>query len=409
MLEPSAFSALILGLYCGLLPAVRQTNADGRIHTTKRELKGKRRIVAAFYFPGFHSGDKLLAELEGKGWNEWALVKNAKPRFPGHVQPKVPVWGYESEALIRPMVKKINAAADHGIDAFIFDWYWYRDRPFLNRPLDHAFLRAPNVERMKFALMWANHNWVDIFPQKSYTPKLLLSGQVDAKTFDHICDYVIGHYFTNPHYLKIDGKPFFSIYELYNVVKSLGGIENTRIAFARFRSKARAAGLPGIHFNAVAWGVDSGEARKVFNDPRAALKIVGIDSTTSYVWIHHAWPPKETIDYDAMRDLYFKYWDSVNFGVPYYPNVTIGWDPTPRRYDPFRLITNNTPERFREALKMTRDRMNSQMLTINAWNEWTEGSYLEPDRQYGMAYLDAVRDVFGLQKTRVKSDSLRRR
>ena len=73
---------------------------------------------------------------------EWELVKAAKPRFPGHQQPKVPLWGYTDESDPKVMAQKIAAAADHGIDAFIFDWYYYNDGPFLDRPIDIGFLKA---------------------------------------------------------------------------------------------------------------------------------------------------------------------------------------------------------------------------------------------------------------------------
>ena len=97
-------------------------------------------------------------------WSEWELVKEAKPRFEGHRQPYVPVWGYEDEKDPAVMAKKIRAAATHGVDAFIFDWYWYEGGPFLNRCLDEGFLGAPNTDSLKFALMWACHDWSDRFP-----------------------------------------------------------------------------------------------------------------------------------------------------------------------------------------------------------------------------------------------------
>ena len=92
--------------------------------------------MASYYFPNYHPGDPRNVARKGEGWSEWELVKDAKPRFPGHYQPKVPLWGYEDESDPKVMTKKIDAAADHGIDAFIFDWYYYEDGPFLNGCLD---------------------------------------------------------------------------------------------------------------------------------------------------------------------------------------------------------------------------------------------------------------------------------
>ena len=128
--------------------------------------------VACYYFPNYHLGDARNEKNKGKGWNEWELIKAAKPRFPNHDQPKKPLWGYTDESDPKVMAQKIDAAADHGIDAFIFDWYYYNDGPFLERGLEKGFLAAPNNRRLKFALMWANHDWLEIQPRKLNVPEM---------------------------------------------------------------------------------------------------------------------------------------------------------------------------------------------------------------------------------------------
>src|SRR5438034_366150 len=139
-----------------------------------------------------HPGDPRNVKNKGEGWSEWELVKAARPRFPGHRQPKVPQWGYGDESDPSVMAQKIDTAADHGIDAFIFDWYYYDDGPFLDRPIDIGFLQAKNNHRLKFALMWANHDWQEIQPYKrGAPPKLLFPGRVTPATFEKICDHVI--------------------------------------------------------------------------------------------------------------------------------------------------------------------------------------------------------------------------
>src|ERR1700679_157629 len=115
--------------------------------------------VVSYYFGNYHPGDPRNVQTKGSNWSEWELVRNAKPRFPGHEQPHVPLWGFQDESDPAVMANKINAAADHGISAFIFDWYYYDDAPFLDRPIDRGFLQATNTTRLKFAFMWANHDW----------------------------------------------------------------------------------------------------------------------------------------------------------------------------------------------------------------------------------------------------------
>ena len=72
--------------------------------------------VAAYYFGNYHPGDARNARQKGPDWTEWKLVREAKPRFPGHRQPRVPLWGYGDESDPAVMARKIDAAADHGVD-----------------------------------------------------------------------------------------------------------------------------------------------------------------------------------------------------------------------------------------------------------------------------------------------------
>ncbi len=371
--------------------------------------------IAGYYFPNYHPSDARNMKWKGHEWSEWELVKKAKPRFPGHEQPKVPLWGYTDESDPKVMAQKIDAAADHGIDAFIFDWYWYEDGLFLERALEQGFMKAPNSRRLKFALMWADHDWLNIHPYKRGAPReILYKGAVSPESFDAMCDYVIKTYFTHPSYWKIDNKPYFSIYDLTTLMKGFGSVEETRNHLDKFRRKTTAAGFDGLHLNVVVWGRAVLPDEKVPADPATLVKDLGFDSVTSYVWVHHVALPKLETDFSYVQKKYFDYWDKARtqFDVPYYPNISMGWDPSPRTVQedaygsfgyPFtNTIAGNTPERFEGALRATKERLDRfgdpKIFNINCWNEWTEGSYLEPDVQHGMKYLEAVKAVFGFSK-----------
>jgi hypothetical protein len=380
----------------------------------------KKTEVAVYYFPNYHE-DVRNAVQHGPGWTEWELVRRAEPRFPGHQQPNLPARGFEDEADPQVMAKKIDAAADHGVDTFIFDWYWYNDGPYLQRGLDEGFLRAPNNFRLNFSLMWANHDWVDIHPLKrSDNPfrdaTVLYPGAVTPETFERIIDHCIRNYFRHPSYWLIDGCPYFSFYDLTKLMAGFGGIENTRKMFELFRAKVKAAGFKDMHLNAVVWNNPILPGENAPADVKKVVDTLGFDSVTSYVWIHH-YVTKQfpEVEYNTVRDAYFKYWDEAKhkFDQPYYPNITMGWDSSPRtvqsdvfdeRGYPFMyILKNNTPENFRQALAMAKDKVEASgmphpFITINAWNEWTEGSYLEPDLKHGMQYLEAIRDVFEKKK-----------
>lgn len=369
--------------------------------------------VAAYYFPNYHV-DCRNEIAHGKGWSEWELVKAAKPRFPGHDQPRIPLWGYEDEADPAVFARKIDAAADHAIDTFLFDWYYYNDGPFLQRALEEGYLNAPNNHRLKFALMWANHDWINIHPTRyGVTPPVQYAGAITRETWERMTDYIVAHYFHHPSYLKIDDCPYFSIYEMYRLINGLGGIAETQQAIASFRAKTKAAGFPDLHLNAVVWGVQVLPSEKIITNPEQMVHMLGVDSVASYVWVHHvSLQDFPTTDYQAVFEHAQQNWSdlSAQFKVPYFPNVTMGWDPSPRtdQSGPFGnfgypytpSLVHNTPAAFKTALQAAKaflaKRVSTpRILSINAWNEWTEGSYLEPDTINGMGYLEAIRDVFG--------------
>lgn len=369
--------------------------------------------IAAYYFPNYHP-DPRNAKWHGPGWTEWNLVKAATARFDGHQQPKVPAWGYEDESLPEVMERKIAAAADHGLTAFIFDWYWYEDGPYLERALEKGFLPARNADRLKFAVMWANHEWQDIHPAPRSRPyNTLAKGTVSPKAFREATNHIIKTYFRHPSYWRVNGGLYFSIYDLTSLIAGLGSVETTRAELDGFRARVREAGLGELNLNAVVWGITILPGEKKVEDINALLAQLGFDSVTSYTWVHHQGLttfPKTS--YTAIRDASVK--DAERFltkynKLPYFPNVSMGWDPSPRTiqsdvyenlgYTMTPILDGNTPEAFKQALTqfkavLERHPDAPKILTINAWNEWTEGSYLEPDMLTGMAYLDAIKEVF---------------
>ncbi|MBA2940844.1 glycoside hydrolase family 99-like domain-containing protein [Paenibacillus sp. CGMCC 1.16610] len=369
--------------------------------------------AAAYYFPNYHR-DKRNDAWHGEGWTEWELVKRAEPKFPGHQQPKVPLWGYEDEADPAVMARKIAAAADHGLTAFIFDWYWYEDGPFLQRALDEGFLQASNNDRLKFSIMWANHDWIDIHPaQRSRPYNVQAEGQISEKGFVEATDHMIQNYFSHPSYWRVNEGLYVSFYEIHSLIRGLGGIAETARILQEFRERVRAAGLGELHLNVVVWGLQILPTEQKIANIHEVLEQLGLDSISSYVWIHHQ--PQDLFpetDYAAIREKsqldYEKF--TADYKLPYYPNVTMGWDSSPRTvqsetfedlgYPYMATLAGNTPQAFKlalEGVKAFLDRGMTQppIFTINAWNEWTEGSYLEPDTINGMAYLEAIRDVFG--------------
>ena len=368
--------------------------------------------TAAYYFPNYHA-DARNELHHGTGWTEWELMKCARPQFPGHRQPRIPLWGYGDEADPAVMAQKIDAAADHGLDAFVFDWYWY-DGPYLQRALDEGFLRAPNRERLKFALMWANHDWRDKHPVSWVGAKnapILYPWTTTYETVGCVWDHLLEHYLCQPNYWRVNGKPYFSIYAVVRFIKQMGGPEKTAEVLELFRSKAKAAGLPGIHFNAV-WYDNLDDQPFHPNITQTWHTEIGFDSYTSYnnTCATPAWDKSfPEISYAEAAGEYAQFANRslAKLPAPYYPVVTAGWDSSPRAIQsdvyrkgayPFGPVMETDCDAFRKLFRdlagLLRNRPEAnQVVFFNAWNEWTEGSYLEPDTFNKYKLLEIIKEV----------------
>ena len=368
--------------------------------------------IAAYYFPQWHS-DPRNNEWHGRGWTEWELVKGAVARYEGHRQPVEPAWGCFDESDPAWSAREIDLAADHGLTAFIYDYYWYQDGAFLNGALDRGFLQAPNRKRLKFALMWANHPWHNWHPVKlhddPWRDHLLVDGMMDAAGFERFGAKVVQEYFSRPNYLRLKDKLYFSIYDLANFIKGLGGVEQAAQALEGFRQSAMDGNGAGLHLNAVV-----GRFGEVARKDELVRKL-RIDSVTSYNWCDHYPIQEDTFprgSYEKAMLANAAVWPLLakEYGVPYIANLTTGWDSSPRccptdRYENrgypwLPILEGNTPGMFSHSLQLmkdyfTADRPELPLFTVNAWNEWTEGAFLLPDRIDGLSRLEALKQAFG--------------
>jgi len=397
-------------------------NNNSKLNKNRKIMK-ERPIVTAYYFPNWHV-DPQLEELHGKGWTEWRVSQYATPRFPGHQQPKVPLWGYQDEARPEVMAQKISAAHAYGVDAFLWDWYFLADGPYRHRCLEEGFLKAPNRDKLKFAIMWANHNQVYAHPASYWKPaEPTADGSVNAETFRKCTDYCLEHFLGQPNYLRcFGGKLYFNLYRSHAMSQEVGGADVLAGLIREFRDKVRKAGLGELHIEAMASEIPGywdalDDPEHDFSRPNAFIRKIGLDGLTNYSW---RWDFLRT----GFPDVDYQGWAETNrhlpllsnryLCVPFNPQVQVGWDPSPRTVQsdmferksyPFgSVVLNNTPERFQSMLENALECVNdenvrAEMINISCWNEWTEGAYLEPDTRYGYSYLRAVRDVFGPQET----------
>ena len=358
--------------------------------------------VAAYVWPAYQP-EPRWAELGifPKGVGEWQNVQEAVPKWEGHRQPLEPLWGYGNEADPKVVEKKIAAAVTHGVNVFIYDWYWYGGRPFLENALDEGFLKAPNNGKMKFFVMWANHHvnrlWDNRVADKQWGNPTW-RGWVKEDEFKTLGRRWIDRYFMRPNYYRIDGRPVLMIYEVGTFVEGVGGLDAAARSIAWLREECARRGLGGLHLMACDFGLRPEQ-----------VKALGVDSATIYNFVHWSnpagnpdyadWAAKGAARFDAAAKA---------LGVKdYFAHASVGWDTNPRYPKDSVQATalDSTPAKFEVALRRAKDWCDAharadgpRLVTVNSWNEWTEGSYLEPDTHFKFGYLEAVRRVFGERK-----------
>ena len=371
----------------------------------------KRKNIYAYYFPNWHV-DALNEKWHGRGWTEWEVVKCARARFEGHAQPKVPLWGYEDEADPRIMEKKIRTAREYGIDGFIFDTYCFAESDYRMRCLDEGFLKADT--KFPFAVMWCNHDAIYAHPSpRNLISPVLMSGAVTEADFVRITDSFIRKYFTCPNYIRVDGKLLFIIYNVGKLVKEFGSVRETAPILGEFRERVRRAGLGEVHLACVPDIIED-----LLDQPcrlNALLAELGIDEGVRYWWPVKYEDDRLCVEYSDFVDAGIETFrhDAEFYEIPMTVHLMTGLDQSPRTiqsetyenlniYPWYAVVVNSCPKEYERALRaaktFTQSREYRGSFVTVIWNEWTEGNYLEPDEEFGYGYLEAIRNVFGVNE-----------
>ncbi|TFE36411.1 hypothetical protein E2553_42360 [Paraburkholderia dipogonis] len=327
--------------------------------------------VGVYYFPGW----KIAPPLFHK--DPWRTIK----KFPER-QPAIG-WYEDGDPAVAEWQNQKMAAA--GINLVIYDWYWL---PNVGVELDHAiesFRGLGNKRGVRYALMWANH---------SGAPK-------SHQEFVEIVNYWIGHYFSDPAYYKVERRPVVVIFApigLDSMAKAMGKSSNDLLVEAD--QLALKAGIPGIYFVAATEAVP-GRADKM-------LPMAGYRALTAYNYQNGPTGEnglkRESRSYRELTLGYQESWEWIlkNSPVPYWIPVTSGWDKRPWGGSdvPEHDQSTSTPNLFKEHLlsaKAVMDhdiRKTGRSVVICCWNEYGEGSYIEPTKKFGDAYINVVKDVF---------------
>ena len=284
----------------------------------------RRPEVVAVYYPHWHSYDHGSA-WKGEGWTEWEGVKAAVPRFPGHQQPLKPTWGYFDESDPKWSAREIDLAADHGIDVFLFDWYWYSGVKNMEEALEQGFLKAANRDRMKFALMWANHDRRDQFCPDFGQGADRVAALAPLAARPGACAGLLRRaLLPSAELLARGGAAVLQHLPGHGVRRSnWADRRRPRKLLQKMDERLRQAGLPPMHWNGMV------------ADPKSAaiLKEAGFSSTSRYnVNTTGKAGPDLTEQYEDLMQAHRDHWQKMTAESPLVnvPVVTTGWDVTPR-------------------------------------------------------------------------------
>ena len=344
--------------------------------------------LIAFYLPQFHQipeNDKWW----GERFTEWTNVKKAIPQFKGHYQPHIPgELGYYNLTNKEVMKRQIELAKQYGIYGFCFHHYWFAGKRLLEKPVN-MLIENKDLD-IPFCLCWANENWTRRWDGLD-NEVLIAQKHSPEDDINFIED--ISKYFNDTRYIKIDEKPVLIVYriELF---------PNPEDTIVRWRKWMEDHGYKGIYLigaqgfackNPTKYGLDAA----VEFPPNGMYKYNYISSQVSFKNPNFK---GNIVDYSyyVNNKLYLKE-DKEKYNL--FKTIIPSWDNTPRRGNKSTIFYNSSPELYKQWLKdiiiytKTKKNKDEQFVFINAWNEWGEGAYLEPDVKYGYSYLNSTKEA----------------
>jgi hypothetical protein len=349
--------------------------------------------VLAYYLPQFHPTPENDAWW-GKGVTEWNNVSRAVPQYVGHYQPRLPgELGYYDLRMADNLQRQIELAKMYGLYGFSFYYYWFDGVRLLDKPLD-MFLNSRDME-FPFCLCWANESWTRRFDGSS--GEVLMKQSETVESYTAFIESVVP-YMRDSRYIRVGNRPLLIIYRPSFVPDCARVID-------KWRQHCRASGVGDPYIIGVkehTWDADllslGFDAQSEFNPGTIFKNCKDIGTNIKFIRDDFG---GIVLDYRdiVVNKKYFRY-----SRPKLHRAVMPMWDNTARRDSKGMIFEGATPELYKQWLKdvfietkKSRD-LEEPFVFINAWNEWGEGAYLEPDRKYGYAYLNATRQA--IEETR---------
>jgi hypothetical protein len=351
----------------------------------------------AIYLPQFHPIPENDAAW-GEGFTEWTNVKKAKPLYFGHCQPHKPHPSISYYDLSDPEVLAGQAelAKKYGIEGFAFYHYWFNGKRLLNLPIDNML--ATGTPDFPFYLIWANETWSRRWLGQE---EEIIIKQTYSAEDDLIHMRWLINVFADPRYIRINNRPVFIIYRPFDLPDISGFLKT-------FKNECREAGMQEPYFIASNSHAGRKDPRKsgfdaVMNfEPQLSVAPYYLDDKPSVVKFKNNLKRGilsarlKVYDYSTVKEQM----QNRSLAYPYFPCSFVNWDNSPRRGVDGIIFKNGSPQLFRKYLLESLKKFagmgfseDENLVMINAWNEWAEGNYLEPDEKFGFDYLEVLKEV----------------
>jgi hypothetical protein len=364
-------------------------------------MSGRQPKLIAFYLPQYHpipENDRWW----GEGFTDWVNVAKARPLFHGHHQPRVPHahLGYYNPLDAGTLEFQAKIAREHGVHGFCFYHYWFNGKLLLERPLQLLMSRL-DID-LPYCVCWANEPWTRAWDGKEKDVLMPQSYGGEQEWAEHF-NYLLPA-FRDPRAIRVGGMPLLLVYRI-------ASIPNVNAMLRYWRKLAVEAGLPGLHVVSMLTGFTrNGELANMEVDaaceflPNYILRPKATDflGPGLKIGLHMRTLKKYTrmldhlvtkVDYDAAwrRALGIRKTRPIQ-----YRGAFVSWDNSPRKGTRGMILAKSEPKRYehwlaRQLARAVADPNQEPLVFINAWNEWAEGAYLEPDEKNGYAYLEATR------------------
>jgi ADP-heptose:LPS heptosyltransferase len=362
----------------------------------------------AFYLPQFHP----IAEnnwAHGPGFTEWNNVIKAKPLFNGHYQPRIPgELGYYDLRSVEVMREQVRLATEHGITGFCFYYYNFQGKKLLYKPIENYInsdIQAP------FFFLWANENWSKRWDGGD---REVIVAQQHSREDDLAFMRELAPLFADDRYVKINGKPLLLVYKTHL-------FPNVRATTEIWRDEIVKHGFPDLYLVMVDdWTQDLYHPREygfdaAYEIPSNIVPQQVASDETAQLGLGDDFEGR-IIDYQKFAEFH------MSRPFPEYKRfrtVMAPWDNTPRYGSRAMVHINTDGDAYRlwltQALLDSYKRYDPEerIVFLHSWNEWCEGTYLEPDGKTGRRYLEEtrsaiadVRNVIALDESGEKTDAI---